>query len=153
MIELAVVLGIVLSLFFIETFGLASGGIVIPGYIALQLSNPDRIFGTLLISILTYLLLVFISKYTFLFGRRQMVVAILIGTLLSMLSHYFLLFNMASTTVEFSAVGWVVPGLIAHWSVKQGIIKTFGMLSITSVLVRLLVVIIFNGALFPNLYI
>ena len=55
MIELAVTLGIVLSLIFVEVFGIAAGGIVIPGYIALQLNNPDRLIGTLLISFLTFL--------------------------------------------------------------------------------------------------
>ena len=37
MIELAIALGLVLSLFFVDAFGLAAGGIVVPGYIALQL--------------------------------------------------------------------------------------------------------------------
>ena len=152
MIELAVTLGIVISLFFIEIFGIAAGGIVIPGYIALQLNNPDRLFGTLLISLATYFMIRLISKYTFLFGRRQMVVAVLIGTILSILSHRLFFFNTAETTLEFSAVGWIVPGLIAHWSVKQGYLKTIAMLTVTAILVRLFVIISFNGMPFPDLY-
>ncbi len=152
MIELAVTLGIVISLFFIEIFGIAAGGIVIPGDFALQLNNPDRLFGTLLISLATYLMIRLISKYTFLFGRRQMVVAVLIGTILSIISHQLFLFNTASTTLEFSAVGWIVPGLIAHWSVKQGYLKTIAMLTVTAILVRLFVIISFNGMPFPDLY-
>ena len=42
MIEFAVAIGIVLSLFFIEAFGMAAGGIIVPGYVALQLGSPDR---------------------------------------------------------------------------------------------------------------
>ncbi len=152
MVELAVTLGIVFSLIFIEVLGIAAGGIVIPGYIALQLNNPDRLVGTLVISLITYLLIILISKYTFLFGRRQMVVAILVGTILSILSHHFLIFNSASSTLEFSAVGWIVPGLLAHWSVKQGYIKTIAMLSVTSIIVRLIVILSFGGAAFPDLY-
>ncbi len=152
MIELAISLGIIISLFFVEVFGMAAGGIIIPGYIALQLTNPDKIIGTILTALLTYLILLVISKYTFLFGRRQMVVALLIGTLLSILSHHFLFINTEVSTLEFSAVGWVIPGLIAHWSAKQGFIKTISMLAITSVLVRFIVIICFNGALLPNLY-
>ena len=152
MVELAVTLGIVFSLIFIEILGIAAGGIVIPGYIALQLNNPDRLIGTLIISLITYLLIILISKYTFLFGRRQMVVAILVGTILSILSHHFLIFNSASSTLEFSAVGWIVPGLLAHWSVKQGYIKTIAMLSVTSIIVRLIVILSFGGAAFPDLY-
>jgi poly-gamma-glutamate biosynthesis protein PgsC/CapC len=152
MVELAVTLGIVFSLVFIEVLGIAAGGIVIPGYIALQLGNPDRLVGTLVISLLTYLIIILISKYTFLFGRRQMVVAILVGTILSILSHHFLIFNASSSTLEFQAVGWIVPGLLAHWSVKQGYIKTIAMLSVTSIIVRLIVILSFGGAAFPDLY-
>ena len=81
-----------------------------------------------------------------------MVVAVLIGTILSIVSHHFLFFNFASTTLEFSAVGWIVPGLLAHWSVKQGYFKTLSMLAFASVIVRFLVIISFGGAIFPNLY-
>lgn len=150
MIELAITLGIVFSLIFIELFGMAAGGVIIPGYISLQLTNPDKIIGTLVIAFITFLIILLISKFTFLFGRRQMVVALLVGTLLSILSHHYLYVNTESTTVEFSAVGWVIPGLIAHWSVKQGFMKTISMLAITSVLVRFLVIIFFSGSLLPN---
>ncbi|MBI1838324.1 MAG: poly-gamma-glutamate biosynthesis protein PgsC [Flavobacteriia bacterium] len=147
MIELSITLGIVLSLLFIEAFGLAAGGVIIPGYIALQLTHFDHILGTIVISFFTFLILKLISKFTFLFGRRQMVVALLIGTLLSILSHHLFIINTAQDTNEFSAVGWVIPGLIAHWSAKQGYVKTIAMLSLTSVIVRLAVIVCFNGAM------
>lgn len=152
MIELAVTIGIVLSLFFIEAFGMAAGGIIVPGYIALQLGNPDRLIGTFLIAFATFLVLKVIGRYTFLFGRRQMVISLLIGTIFAILSHHLLFFNTTKSTVELSAVGWVVPGLIANWSAKQGVVKTLAMLIIISVLVRLLVIIIFNGNTIPNIY-
>ncbi len=151
MIELAITLGIVLSLFFIEAFGLAAGGVIIPGYIALQLNNPDKLVGTIAISLATYLIILLISKFTFLFGRRQMVVALLVGTVLSILSHHLFIFNTNSSTVEFSAIGWVIPGLIAHWSAKQGYVKTIAMLAITSIIVRLAVILCFGGALLTNI--
>ncbi len=151
MVELAITLGIVLSLFFIEAFGLAAGGVIIPGYIALQLNTPDKLIGTVIISLATYLIILLISKFTFLFGRRQMVVALLVGTLLSILSHHFLIFNSGDSTAEFSAIGWVIPGLIAHWSAKQGYPKTLAMLAITSIIVRLTVILCFGGSLISNI--
>ena len=78
MIELSVTLGIIISLFFIEKFGMAAGGIIIPGYIALQLTTIDRLIGLVIITFFTFLLIKGISKFTFLFGSRQMVVALLI---------------------------------------------------------------------------
>jgi poly-gamma-glutamate biosynthesis protein PgsC/CapC len=152
MIELAVALGIVMSLVFVELLGLAAGGIVIPGYIALQLGHPDRLIGTLVVSLLTYGVIKLISRYMFLFGRRQLVLAILIGTVISILSHHYMIFNLSTDTLEFSAVGWIVPGLLAHWSVKQGYVKTIAMLSITAILIRFIVILIYGGEMFPELY-
>lgn len=152
MIELSVTLGIIISLFFIEKFGMAAGGIIIPGYIALQLTTIDRLAGLVVVSFITYVIIRIIAKFTFLFGRRQMVVALLIGTIFSIISHHLLIFNTEESSIELSAIGWVIPGLVAHWAAKQGFLKTLSMMSITSVIVRLLVIVCFQGSNLPNLY-
>lgn len=152
MIELSVTLGIIISLFFIEKFGMAAGGIIIPGYIALQLTVIDRLIGLIIITFLTFLVIKLISRFTFLFGRRQMVVALLIGTIFSILSHHLFIINTSDSTIELSAIGWVIPGLIAHWAAKQGFVKTMAMLAVTSVIVRLLVILCFLGETLPELY-
>lgn len=152
MIELAVVIGIILSLFFVEAFGMAAGGIIVPGYVALQLGTPDRLVGLVIIALATFLVIQLIGRFTFLFGRRQMVVSLLVGTIFSIVSHHYGFFNTTSSTLEFSAVGWVVPGLVAHWASKQGFVKTMSMLSLISVIVRLFVIIAFNGKTIPQLY-
>jgi poly-gamma-glutamate biosynthesis protein PgsC/CapC len=150
MIELAITLGLTFSLLSYEVFGLAAGGIVVPGYIALHLSQPDRLAGIIFVSLATYLVIKILGNYTFLYGRRQMVLCLLVGCLLANFSRQFLLLDLTSSTVELQAVGWVVPGLIAHWFGKQGIYKTLCVLFITSVLVRLIVIIVFNGELLPT---
>lgn len=149
MVELSITLGLVFSLLSYEIFGLAAGGIVVPGYIALHLSQPDRLAGIILVSFTTYMIIKIIGNYSFLYGRRQMVLCLLIGCLLANISRLFLTIDVAGNMVQLTAVGWVVPGLIAHWFGKQGIFKTLSVLFITSVLVRLIVIIIFNGELFP----
>jgi poly-gamma-glutamate biosynthesis protein PgsC/CapC len=150
MIELAITLGLTLSLVSYEVFGLAAGGIVVPGYIALHLSHPDRMLGVFLVSLLTFLIVRVLSNYTFLYGRRQMVVSLLLGCVLANFSRHFLALNVGSTTLELQAVGWVVPGLIAHWYGKQGIYKTVCVVLIAAVLVRLIVICVFDGELFPG---
>ncbi len=150
MIELAITLGLIFSLLSYEVFGLAAGGIVVPGYIALQLASPERLIGILIVSLLTYLIIKVLGRYTFLYGRRQMVLALLIGGLLANFSRYFLKIELASSTLELQAVGWVIPGLIAHWFGKQGVFKTINVLFITSVLVRLILILFFAGALLPQ---
>ena len=150
MIELAITLGLVFSLLSYEVFGLAAGGIVVPGYIALQLAHPERLIGILVVSLITYLIIKGLSNYTFLYGRRQMVLALLIGCLLANFSRYFLKLDFASTSLELQAVGWVIPGLIAHWFGKQGVFKTLNVLFITSVLTRLILILFFAGSLLPQ---
>jgi poly-gamma-glutamate biosynthesis protein PgsC/CapC len=150
MVELSITLGLFLSLLSYEIFGLAAGGLIVPGYIALQLSEPDRLAGIIIVSLLTYLIVKILSNYTFLYGRRQMVVCLLIGCLLANFSRHFLFIDITTSTVQLQAVGWVIPGLIAHWFGKQGIYRTLCVLFITSVLVRLLVIVLFNGELLPS---
>lgn len=58
--------------------------------------------------------------------------------------------DLSSTTIELQAVGWVIPGLIAHWFGKQGVFKTLNVLFITSVLVRLILILFFVGELLPE---
>ncbi len=149
MVEIAITLGLIFSLLSYEIFGLAAGGIVVPGYIALQLSEPDRLAGIIVVSLVTYLLVKVLGNYTFLYGRRQMVVCLLVGCLLANFSRHFLIIDVTTSTVQLQAVGWVIPGLIAHWFGKQGIYRTLCVLFITSVLVRMLVIILFDGKLFP----
>ncbi len=149
MIELAITLGLLFSLLSYEIFGLAAGGIVVPGYLSLQLSHPERLLGTLIVSLLTYAIIKTLGNFTFLYGRRQMLLCILIGCLLANFSRYFLDLNVAATSLELQAVGWVIPGLIAHWFNKQGIFKTLCALLITSILVRMIIIILFNGDLLP----
>ena len=149
MIELAISLGIVLSLVSIETLGLAAGGIIVPGYIALQLGTPIKLVGLLLVTGSTFLSLKLIGQFTFLFGRRQMVVSLLIGTIYSIIAHQYLL---TTNTPELSPIGWVLPGLIAHWSVKQGFLKTVSMLIVMATIVRMILIIAYSGQQLPQFY-
>jgi len=55
--------------------------------------------------------------------------------------------DISENTYHLEALGWVIPGLIAHWIDKQGIVKTISMLVITSVIVRFSVILFYNGAL------
>jgi gamma-polyglutamate biosynthesis protein CapC len=150
MIEIAITIGLILSLLSYEVFGLAAGGIVVPGYIALQLTNPEKLLGILIISLLTFLIIKVIGKYTLIYGRRQMVICLLIGCLLAIFSRQFLSFEIGSTALELQAVGWVIPGLIAHWFGKQGVFKTVSVIFVSSVMVRLILILLFMGQLIPK---
>ena len=147
MVEQAIGLGLVISLIFSETLGLAAGGMVVPGYLALMIHQPLRIAGTILVSLLTYGTLKLLSRYTLIYGRRRIVMAVLIGFAFGALSRDLLLFKMHDVPVDLRTIGFVIPGLAANWMERQGIVPTLCVMITTAVLVRLLLMLLNGGNL------
>lgn len=147
MVEIAIGLGLAISLIFSETLGLAAGGMVVPGYIALMVHEPLRIVGTVVCALLTLGLLKLLSRYMLIYGRRRIVVAVLIGFAFGALSRDLLLLRYHGTPLDLRTVGFVIPGLIANWMERQGVIQTLCVMTTTAVLVRLLLMILTGGSL------
>ncbi len=139
-------LGLVVSLLFSETLGLAAGGMVVPGYMALMIHDPARIAGTIFVSLLTYYSIRILSNYMFIYGRRRTVMIIIVGFLFGWLSREFLVFGLpGGVHYEFQAIGFIIPGLIANWMERQGIIQTLTTMIVAAVFVRLLLMIFTGG--------
>ena len=147
MIEEAIGLGLVISLIFSETLGLAAGGMVVPGYLALMMHEPLRILGTLLVGLLTLGVLRLLSRYMLIFGRRRIVVAILVGFTFGALSRDQLLLQYHEVPIDLRTIGFVIPGLIANWMDRQGVLPTLCVMTTTAVIVRLLLMILSGGNL------
>lgn len=145
MIEQAIGLGLVVSLIFSETLGLAAGGMVVPGYVALMVHEPARLAGTILASLLALGALKLISRYALVYGRRRIVVAVLLGFAFGALSREILVFRLYNTTLEFQTIGYIIPGLIANWMERQGIVQTLCVMITTAVLVRLMLMLLNGG--------
>lgn len=145
---IAISLGLVLSLAFSEIFGLAAGGMIVPGYIALDLHHPLRIIGTVIVAFAVLGAIRLISKMIFLYGRRRFVLTILIGFFFGWLADkYFIISLPTGETLDAAAIGYIIPGLIANWMERQGIIQTLCVMLMGSVLVRLMVNIIIGGTI------
>jgi len=145
--EQAVGLGLVVSLIFSETLSLAAGGMVVPGYLALMIHQPLRVAGTIVVALLTLGLLKIVSRYTLIYGRRRIVMSVLIGFALGSLSRRLLVFGVHGVPLDFQVVGFVIPGLIANWMERQGVLQTLCVMITTAVLVRLLLMILNGGNL------
>ena len=148
MVDIAVGLGVVFSLLFAEFFGVAAGGIVVPGYIALQLHDPFQLVGTLIVAFLTFLILKAASHYLFIYGRRRMVLAILIGFILGYVSRQLVLHHVFDVDIRLQAIGFIIPGLIANWMERQGLFRTIAGVIIAASAVRLLLMLITGGEIF-----
>lgn len=145
----AIGIGMFLSLILTETIGLAAGGIVVPGYIALNLHHPFQVVMTIIIGIITFLIVKFISHYIIIYGRRLLIVSILIGYLLAYFTKIAPPLTIKTLSLSMETVGFVMPGLIAYWIARQGIFQTVSALLIIAGLVRLILVIIHNGIVLP----
>jgi poly-gamma-glutamate biosynthesis protein PgsC/CapC len=149
MIIIAVGLGMVLTFLFTETIGLAAGGVVVPGYIALNLHHPVQILTTILVAIATYLIVRVIAHYMLIYGRRLLIVSILIGYLIGYATKLFPPIPLAQNYIDISTIGFVIPGLIAYWFNRQGILETLSAMIIVSVLVRLIIIVVTGGVILP----
>ena len=141
----AIGIGLLVSLVFSETMGLAAGGMVVPGYFALNLDHPLRVLTTLLLGLATFVVVRLMSNFIILFGRRRTVVIILVGFLLGAISHRLLSFELVGETVELMAIGVIIPGLVGLWMDRQGVIETTATLLTSAVLVKLLLILIYGG--------
>ncbi len=146
MLWVSVGIGLALSLLFAEWLGIAAGGLVVPGYIALFWDKPLQIVGTLVGAFVCLGLLRIISLKAFVYGRRRLVLTILLGFIVGLCMRFAL--NRFPLGVEwnFDPIGFVIPGLLAYWMEKQGVIETISGMVIASVIVRMCLILINGGA-------
>jgi gamma-polyglutamate biosynthesis protein CapC len=137
-IELAIGLGLTLSLLLSELVGLSSAGLVVPGYLALYLDQPARLAATLLVALATWAVVKFgFARLVVLYGRRRFGVTILTGFLLNAALDR-LLFALPPEVAGLRAVGYIVPGLIANTALQQGVAVTVGLTFLVAAAVRLI---------------
>jgi len=137
-VELAIGLGLALSLILSELVGLSSAGLVVPGYLALYLDQPARLAATFLVALGTWAAVKFgFARLVVLYGRRRFGITVLTGFLLNAaLDH--LLFMLPPETAGLRAIGYIVPGLIANTALQQGVAATVGLTLLVAAAVRLI---------------
>lgn len=134
---LSVGIGLFVSLLFSELFGLVAGGLVVPGYLALHLNQPIRILTTLAIATMTYGISYAFSQVAILYGRRKSVFMVLVAFILGLFFPSYI-----SPSDPWESIGLIIPGLIAIWMDRQGILETIATLLVVSVVVRLILIAI-----------
>ena len=143
MTEIAIGVGMVLSLFLTETLGVTAGGIIVPGYIALYMDDPIKIVITLLVSVVVFLIIRLLSSFMLIYGKRRLVLSLLLGFILGYISKLY--FTNVNDIHDLSVIGNIIPGLIASWMDRQGIVRTISVILITSSIVAMILIIISGG--------
>ena len=153
---IAIGLGMVISLFLTETLGIMAGGIIVPGYFALYLHNPIKILLTLFISLVAYLCVLYLSRIMLIYGRRRLILSLLIGFFIGYVLRIIMdtyNVNIFINNFELSYIGYIIPGLIASWMDRQGVIRTISVILIVSSIVNLIMMYIYYLDQFRNFHV
>ncbi len=140
-----IAVGLVLTLYASEVTGFMAGGLVVPGYIAMILDKPRLLLGTLVVSLITLLILKFLSNFMLLYGRRRLLITVLIGFFFAELSKIIAQSPIGEMALMVRAFGFIIPGLLAYWMDKQGIFPTLSIMTLVGVLIRSIVLILNQG--------
>lgn len=142
-VPLAISIGLVVSLLFSEFFGIAAGGMVVPGYLALRLNRPLDVLMTLLAGFVTFALVQGISSFAVIYGRRRTALMILAGYLVGTVGRWALHGWFAPLVPGgVDIIGYIVPGLLAIWLARQGVLETFSTATTAAVVVRLMLILL-----------
>jgi len=133
-VYLAIGIGMLISLLFSESVGVMGGGVIVPGYFALHLQDLSSVFITFFIATITFLFISILSKYLLIYGRRRVILSLLIAFLIGLFFREF---------IYLEYIGFIIPGLIASWMDKQGILRTASVIIIESSIVHFILMIIF----------
>ena len=137
-VSLSIAIGIIVSLFYTRRTGWSAGGLVVPGLLSLQIPDPLRFTGFLLLSVLFSLLLRPVVKIFSLYGRERTGAALL-------LAIAFRLFGGllgSHPEMDIMWIGWIAPGLIAADMERQGIVMTLAGVVTASVVTAMTVFLI-----------
>jgi gamma-polyglutamate biosynthesis protein CapC len=130
-------IGLLLGFVFYELTGISPGGVIAPGYFALYVRHPGMIATTLIIACGVWLALEVLAKYTVLYGRRKLLVALLLGFCVKLVIENWIQ-PLAAVSIDLRSVGYVIPGLVANEMARQKSVPTLASLGIVSLCVYLI---------------
>lgn len=134
--------GLAVGVLFSELFGVTAGGMVVPGYFALYMSRPLDMIVTLCVALFAYGIVKLVSPFVILYGRRRTALMILVGYLVGLVVNMAYPNTSAFLGEEFRVIGFIIPGLLAIWMDRQGLIETISTLTIVSVIIRLILILV-----------
>ena len=97
-----------------------------------------EIVTTFLIGIVTYYIVYFMSKYLLIYGRRRLILCLLLGFLIG----YIIRLSISEINFDINYIGFIIPGLIASWMDRQGIVRTMSVILIVASIVHLFLILI-----------
>ena len=136
-VYIAVGLGMVLSLLLSESLGVVAGGIIVPGYFALHLQNVPSVCLTFVVSLITFLIIHYLAKVLLIYGKRRLILSLLLAFLIGLIFRTFIDFNI-------DYIGFIIPGLIASWMDRQGVVRTVSVVLMEASVIHLVLMLLYT---------
>ncbi|MBR6271479.1 MAG: poly-gamma-glutamate biosynthesis protein PgsC [Lachnospiraceae bacterium] len=114
-----IITGIIVSIVFSYFTSLSPAGLIVPGYIALNIGSPLKLLLTFAVSFITLGIYKLISRFTILYGQRRFALMVIISICIS-----WLVTLLPLPVANVSVIGYLIPGIIAKECDRQGILKT-----------------------------
>ncbi len=130
-------IGLIVGFLFYEFVGISPGGVVAPAYFALFIFQPEKILVTLVLSLIIFYIMKFLSSRLILFGRRKLLIALVLGFLLK-LAIDFLIQPLPVIKIDLQSIGYIIPGLIAHEMSRQKVFPTIFSIAIVTLITYLI---------------
>ena len=125
----------------------AASSVLVPGYLAMFLTRPGHIVATVGAALATYALVHAFSTVVIVYGKRRTALMVLVGYVLGALVRAFAGEWLGPMSDDVSVIGYIIPGLIAIWLDRQGVVESVSSLVTASVVVRLLLIVIIGAEL------
>jgi len=143
MLYLSIAVGLLVNLVTVDIFGVILGGFIVPGYLALAITDPQYIIQVFLVAMATVFIVMMLGNIMIIYGRKMLVMSVLVGYLLNWLLHDLGIWQMAGPGG--GHFGLIIPGLMAYWMQRQGIIITAALSVTGAVVIRLILVLVTGG--------
>lgn len=122
-----IITGVIVSIVFSYFTSLSPAGLIVPGYIALNIGSPLKILLTFAVAFITLGIYKLISRFTILYGQRRFALMVIISICVS-----WLVTLLPLPVANISVIGYLIPGIIAKECERQGVQKTVISLAIAA---------------------
>ena len=120
----ALIVGVLISLVYVEKTGLLPAGLIVPGYLALVLIEFRLLAVIFAVAGITYLFVTqVLARFIVIYGRRRFAAMLTVGILLKLVADA--VFPIVPfEALELRGLGVIVPGIIANAFHRQGVLPT-----------------------------
>ena len=145
LIRLSIIFGVMIGLWAYNKYGITAGGAIVPGYLALFVTQPVHIVSTIGLALVTYWVVQKQLRPRLMLWGRKLFEAEMLVSLIFQLIWVGILWLLLPTIPELAllyGIGFLIPGIIAHDMGRQGVTKTLGVMLGCTVVVFCLISII-----------